>query len=106
MNAKIDSTVPHEVHSILARALKPQSFIQHDASKKPSASRTNSNETQKSGMVGDASKKRKKRKHKKSKLHATAASSTPTIANSASTSLDNIPRAQQKVQVISVTQPI
>ena len=57
-------------------------------------------------MVGDASKKRKKRKHKKSKLHATAASSTPTIAISASTSLDNTPRIQQKAQAITVTQPI
>ena len=47
MNAKIDSTVPYEVQTILARSLKPQSCIQHDASKKSSASKTNSNETQK-----------------------------------------------------------
>ena len=106
VNAKIDSTVPHEVHSILARALKPQSFIQHDASKKPSASRTNSNETQKSGMVGDKSKKWKKRRHKKSKLHEPAAINTPTIAITGSNSLDNTPRAQQTMQAISVTQPI
>ena len=96
VNAKIDSTVPYEVQTILARSLKPQSFIQHDASRKSSASRTNSNETQKSGMVGDKSKKWKKRRHKKSKLHETAATSTPTIAISGSTFLDNTPRAQQK----------
>ena len=47
VNAKIDSTVPYEEQSILARLLKPQSFIQRDVSRKSSASKTNSNETQK-----------------------------------------------------------
>ena len=46
VNTKIDSTVPDKVQTILAQLLKTQSFIQHDASKKSSASKINSNETQ------------------------------------------------------------
>ena len=66
VNAKIDSTVPNEVRTILAKSLRHQSFISNKFQKKYSASTSdaNSNETQGTGMVEQSGKKRMKRKNK------------------------------------------
>ena len=104
VNAKIDSTVPNELRTILARSLKHQSFIQRDASKKASATKTNSNETQKTGMVGDSGKKRKKRKQKKNKKTVSPADTTSMAVNVATDLLENIPEERQSVNTAIITQ--
>ena len=104
VNAKIESAVPNEVRTILARSLKPQAFIQVYASKKKFPKKTNSNETQKSGVVDDSGKKRKKRKQKKNKKTVSPADTTSMAVNIATDLLENIPEERQSVNTAIITQ--
>ena len=66
VNAKIDSTIPNKVRTILAKTLRRKSFVSSKVQKKYSEAKSdaNSNETQGIGMVDQSGKKRKKRKNK------------------------------------------
>ena len=67
VNAKIDSTVPNEVQTILAKTLTRKLFVSSKVQKQYSEAKydVNSNETQGFGRVDQSGKKRKKRKNKK-----------------------------------------
>ena len=66
--------------------------------------KTNSNETQKSGVVDDSGKKRKKRKQKKNKKTVSPADTTSMAVNVATDLLENIPEERQSVNTAIITQ--
>ena len=78
MNAKIDSTVPNGVRTILADSLRRQSFKSSKFPRKISASKSdNKSETQKDGTVDNSGKKRKKRRHWRSGTPAPVDTNAP-----------------------------